>query len=163
MEVSSLTPFSGPALDRGLAGTLLAMARLDDPALTAAGAAMHIAEHRDAAEKAVQQLAERAAGQPDLPLAKREALRSALVDRGRALLAAWERLEAAARAGGYQRVYSPYDRGRGAAQWMLSTVLDPERPQEEPEVKLFTAPTSMRDVEPVSHLWLKRGRLGGMA
>jgi len=161
VEVSSLTPFSGPALDRGLAGTLLAMARLDDPALTPATAAMRIADHRAQAEKAVQQIAERAAGQPDLALEKRATLRTALVERGRALVAAWERLALLAPAGGYLRAYSPYDRGRGGAKAMLSTVLDPEQPQEEPEVKLFTAPTSMRDVEPVSHLWLKRGRLGG--
>ena len=34
VEATSLTPFSGPAIERGLAGTLVAMGRLADPVLT---------------------------------------------------------------------------------------------------------------------------------
>jgi hypothetical protein len=46
VEATSLTPFSGPALERGLSGTLVAMARLGDIAMTPPGAAMDIEKHR---------------------------------------------------------------------------------------------------------------------
>ena len=63
--------------------------------------------------------------------------------------------------GVYQRVYSPWDRGRPpASRNLLRQVLDTPESQAPPEAGLFTAPTSMRDVEPSTHLWL-RTRLGG--
>jgi hypothetical protein len=43
---------------------------------------------------------------------------------------------------------------------MLRQVLDTPEAQAPPEAKLFTAPASMRDVEPSTHLW-RRSRLGG--
>src|SRR4030095_14230532 len=59
VEATSLTPFSGPALDRGLTGTLVAMARLGDGAMTPAAAAMDIEKHRKFAEACVDALAAR--------------------------------------------------------------------------------------------------------
>jgi hypothetical protein len=163
VEASSLTPFSGPALDRGLAGTLLAMARQDDPALTPSSAAMHIGEHRDLAEEAVRSLADRGALQPGLAEDRKEAVRAGLTARARALVDAWERLAQIAPEGGYRRIYSPWDRGKGGTDRpMLRQVLDRPQFQEPPEAKLFTAPSSMRDVEPSTHLWL-RSRLGGQS
>lgn len=161
VEASSLTPFSGPALDRGLAGTLLAMARQEDPALTPSAAAMRIAEHRGPADEAVRALAERGARQPGLAEDRKEAVRDGLTARARALVEAWERLAKLAPEGGYRRIYSPWDRGKGVADRpMLRQVLDSPEIQAPPEAKLFTAPASMRDVEPSTHLWLK-SRLGG--
>ena len=57
VEVTSLTPFSGPALDRGLAGALVAMVRLLTPAMMPAGAAMDIDQHRKVADRVVELLA----------------------------------------------------------------------------------------------------------
>jgi hypothetical protein len=163
VEVSSLTPFSGPALDRGLAGTLLAMARQDDPVLTPAAAAMTSRDHRDLAEAAVSALAERGARQPGLSDGQRAAARASLTARAQALVDAWERLAQLAPEGGYQRVYSPWDRGKPAnARWLLRQVLDAPESQAPSEAMLFTAPTSMRDVEPSTHLW-RRTRLGGQS
>lgn len=162
VEASSLTPFSGPALDRGLAGTLLAMARHDVPALTPSAAAMRIADHRDVAEEVVQRLAERAALQPGLDGERREAVRASLTERARALVDAWERLAQIAPGGGYRRIYSPWDRGKGITdRQMLRTVLERPQDQEPREVEMFKAPSSLRDVEPSTHLWLEKGRLGG--
>ena len=161
VEATSLTPFSGPALDRGLAGTLLAMARQGEPELTPAAAAMSVREHRERTAEAVRGLAERGARQPGLTAERSEAVRAALTARAQALVAAWEELARLALEGGYQRVYSPWDRGRPAASRnLLRQVLETPEPQAPPEVELFTAPTSMRDVEPSTHLWL-RTRLGG--
>jgi hypothetical protein len=42
VEATSLTPFSGPALDRGLAGVLVALVRLLDPSMTPAEAVMAV-------------------------------------------------------------------------------------------------------------------------
>jgi hypothetical protein len=161
VEASSLTPFSGPALDRGLAGTLVAMARQGDPALTPPAAAMRIAEHGDLAEEVVSGLAKRGTRQPGLAEDQKQAVRAGLAARARALVAAWERLARIAPEGGYRRIYSPWDRGKsGTDRPMLRQVLDAPEVQAPAEVKLFTAPTSMREVEPSAHLWL-RSRLGG--
>jgi hypothetical protein len=161
VEVSSLTPFSGPALDRGLAGTLLAMARQDDPELTPAAAAMTIKDHRGQAAAAVRGLAERGARQPGLTRGQQDAVRASLTARAGALVAAWERLAEIAAEGGYRRVYSKWDRGKPAgSRPMLRQVLDTPEPQAPAEAALFTAPSSMRDVEPSTHLWLK-SKLGG--
>lgn len=161
VEVSSLTPFSGPALDRGLAGTLLAMARQNDPALTPSAAAMHIREHLESAGEAVRDLAARGAHQPGLTPGQSDAARASLTVRAQGLVDAWERLAQIAADGGYRRVYGPWDRDRSAAdRTLLRQVLDRPEAQAPPEAKLFTAPTSMREVEPSTHLWL-RSRLGG--
>ena len=39
--------------------------------------------------------------------------------------------------------------------------LDDDQPEAGTDEAKFAAPTSMRDVEPVVHLWMMRGRLGG--
>ncbi|MES1244262.1 MAG: DISARM system helicase DrmA [Acidobacteriota bacterium] len=161
VEASSLTPFSGPALDRGLAGTLLAIARQDDPVLTPSAAAMTVSGHRDLADKAVEALAERGAGQPGIPDSRKDAVKAGLAKRARALVESWEKLAQDARDGGYRRVYSPWAADRNTSDKpMLRQILDPPDPQAPPEAKDFTAPTSMRDVEPSTHLWRKT-RLGG--
>lgn len=59
VEAQSLTPFSGPALERGLAGTLVSMVRLADPRMTEPAAAMMIDKHRADAERWVGLLAAR--------------------------------------------------------------------------------------------------------
>ncbi|MBK8172534.1 MAG: helicase, partial [Sandaracinaceae bacterium] len=60
VEAQSLTPFAGPALDRGLAGTLLAMMRLGDAPLTPPSGAMELIAERTAANACVAAMAERA-------------------------------------------------------------------------------------------------------
>jgi hypothetical protein len=64
VEAMSLTPFSGPALDRGLAGTLVAMSRLLDPDMAPPLAAMSIDTANTVAATAVGHLADRCSRQP---------------------------------------------------------------------------------------------------
>ncbi len=161
VEVTSLTPFSGPALDRGLAGTLVATARLLRTALTAPAAAMDIERHRDIAEEAVRLLAARGGAQPGVFGPRYDRTVAEIRQRGRNLVDAWISLVTRARAEASRRSYSPYDRDRAAGKRILHTPLDEDPPPEGSDDAKFAAPTSMRDVEPTCHLWLERGRLGG--
>src|SRR5262249_46684420 len=65
VEASSVTPFSGPALDRGLAAVLVAMIRHGHAELAPARGAMRIPDHPEVVERAIAALRERAARQKD--------------------------------------------------------------------------------------------------
>jgi hypothetical protein len=123
---------------------------------------MLLAAHRKIGEDAVARLADRGASQPGVDGARHDRVREVLVARGRNLLDSWERLvteaahEAAAR-----RSYSRFDRDRTAGKPLLRLVLDEDKPAEGSDDAKFTAPTSMRDVEPSVNLWMERGSLGG--
>jgi len=159
VEATSLTPFSGPALDRGLSGTLVAMARLGDTKLTPPTAAMDIETHRKIVEACVDAIARRGgeqAREQDAFARLTEELRQ----RGTKIIDAWMNLVREARtedAG--KRSYSPYDKEK-VGKPLLHTVVDDARPRD-PDGARFAAPTSMRDVESAVHLWLERDSLGG--
>jgi len=161
VEAQSLTPFSGPALERGLAGTLVAMTRLLHREMTPPAAAMELGKHRARAEEAVQLLAARAARQPGLDGGKDEERRGRIVAIGKNLLDAWENLIHEAVEGGAPRSYSRFDKDAAAGKALLRTVLDDDKPERGSDEEKFVAPTSMRDVEPSVHLWLERRQLGG--
>jgi hypothetical protein len=161
VEATSLTPFSGPALDRGLTGTLVAMTRLGDLGMTAPASAMAIGDHQAYAEACVQAIARRGAAQADDDdEAKR--LLATLRGRGTKVIEAWQKLVTTARheAAG-KRSYSPFDKDKTAGKALLYTVLDENQPEPHSDDARFAAPTSMRDVEPSVHLWLERRSLGG--
>lgn len=159
VEATSLTPFSGPALDRGLAGVLVGMSRFADPALTPSGGAMSLPDQRAAAERALVALAERGAR---LAWNRYDEVKAVLMDRGQNLLDAWERLvETAAKEAAATRSYSPFDREKRGRP-ILFTAVDEDKPEPGSDDAKFAAPTSMRDVEPNVHLWLERTHaLGG--
>lgn len=160
VEAQSLTPFSGPALERGLVGTLVSMVRLLDTEMTPPSSAMELGSHRELAERMVKVIAERAGRQPRSD----EELVAALERRGRDLLDAWEMVIDNAKQGAGKRAYSPFDKAKDAGKALLWTALDEDESiAGQPEAK-FSAPTSMRDVEATAHLWLQRGKaLGGRA
>ncbi len=161
VEAASLTPFSGPALDRGLAAVLIAIARHHNPILTPAAAASLILQHPDLAEAAVAALAERARLQPGVEGDSHGELVDKVQARGRDLLDTWKGLVDEAREAAAERSYSPFDRDRTAGKPLLFTRIDEDQPEPGTDDAKFAAPTSMRDVEPTVHLWLKRRRLGG--
>jgi hypothetical protein len=158
VEAQSLTPFSGPALERGLAGTLVAMTRLMDATLTKPQSAMLLGERRATGDKAALLLAERGAALSGSDYAK---VRDVLSGRGKSLLDSWEVLIKRAREGAGTRSYSRFDKDKTAGKPMLFLALDEERPPVGTDEAKFAAPTSMRDVEPTVHLWLQRRQLGG--
>lgn len=161
VEATSLTPFSGPAIERGLAGTLVAMTRLGDARMTPAGAAMDIEAHRKVAEACIEALAARGGrlnDDADDATRARDALRS----RGTKIVDAWTKLVKEARhEAAAKRSYSPYDRDKAAGKPLLFTAIDDNRPDPSSDEGRFVAPTSMRDVEPSVHLWVERRALGG--
>jgi hypothetical protein len=162
VEATSVTPFSGPALERGLAGCLIAMTRHGVVDMAPPLAAMELDTHKQAAQAAVRALIERAVAQPGAS-GNADDVENELRILAQRVLDRWSTFVAEARAGGAQRCYSPYDVDRAGVP-MLHTALDEKRIQEKglADTKHFVAPTSMRDVEPTVHLWLKpAGAVGG--
>lgn len=160
VEVTSLTPFSGPALDRGMVGTLVAMIRHLRTTLMPADAAMAIEQNRAIADLAVRMLSERGGRQPDVG-ADHDVLVASITKRGKNVVDAWISIVTEARGQGGRRSYSRFDRAREAGKPLLYQPLDDNRPEEGSDEAKFAAPTSMRDVEPNVHLWLERRQLGG--
>src|SRR5204863_4628215 len=72
VEALSVTPFSRRALDRGLAGALVGLARHVDPVMTSARGASAILEERSALEAVADVFARRAAGHAKLPAAEQD-------------------------------------------------------------------------------------------
>lgn len=163
VEATSVTPFSGPALDRGLAGVIVGMTRLVDPALTPSAGAQDLAAYRTTGERAVATLADRAGREKKGGPSESTQTVTGLTQRGKSLLDSWERLVEKSKTGAYERCYSPYDREHKGRP-LLFTVLDTDRvagtdPSQKSDEDKFAAPTSMRDVEPSVHLWIERGGL----
>lgn len=153
VEATSVTPFSGPALDRGLAGCLIAMTRHGDVALAPPAGAMGLDDHPDVAQAAVAALVARAEAQPHADGADVDTELRILAQR---VLDRWSTFIAGAKAAAGVRCYSPWDPDR-TGKPMLFTVIDEKRAEDAgtPDTEHFVAPTSMRDVEPTVHLWLK--------
>ncbi len=156
VEVMSLTPFSAPALDRGLAGSLLAMARHLGGELQPSSGVMEVEANRAAVNAAIDVLAERAGREGrDLDVRGHDELVETLRNRGRSLLDAWISLVRASREGAGERCWSPFDRGHKGKP-LLFTALDADVPPEGTDDARFAAPTSMRDVEATAHIWVDR-------
>ena len=90
VEATSVTPFSPRALDRGLAGTLVALARQGHSPMTAPRGASEILRERPRLEFVVAALAERAFEHDnDLPAEEKERLKQQVQLRARDLLDDW--------------------------------------------------------------------------
>ncbi|HVJ93535.1 MAG TPA: helicase-related protein, partial [Labilithrix sp.] len=154
VEAGSVTPFSAPALDRGLAGLLVTMTRLAEDELTLPDAVTRAERMRPVAEKAVAAIADKAAfekrGRSEAA-AKR--VRDEVAALGKNLLEAWA---SAVADDAEERVttYSGLEPGKGEP--LLFTAMDGQRPHAHLPRGKFRAPTSMRDVEPSVHLWKSR-------
>ena len=154
VEATSVTPFSGQALDRGLVGSLLSMIRHGIPKMEPPTGVMSIHEQRPAAEALLAWMVGRARGHRNFPDDDAETRIASLVRaRGKSFLDAWERVVDKARAGAAIRVYSKNDRAGSEGLWLLFTASD--EPPADHDARCFQVPTSMRDVEPSVHVWLR--------
>jgi hypothetical protein len=160
VEATSVTPFSGPALDRGLTGTLMAMTRFAAPELTPPRGAMALPANRALANDVLERLAARAGLQPELTADGQQKLADDVRKRGENLLDTWTDLVRSTPDDPKQRRYSKYDRDKTGGKPLLFTPLDEDRPPPASPEARFAAPTSMRDVEATAHLWLVGRRLG---
>jgi hypothetical protein len=154
VEATSVTPFSPRALDRGLAGTLVALARHGVSEYTPPRGAGHILKNYPALEAAVEALSRRAEEtHRDAPSEVKARLAQAVRDRCRNLLDEWSRIAKELADVGRTLVYQPYERDVG--QPLLRPFLDPELERLQARHRKFRANRSLRDVEPNVNLFLK--------
>lgn len=155
VEATSVTPFSLPALDRGLAAVLVALVRLGDPNLTPPEGMMDLPKQRPHAEGSARLVAARAGSARDMSEPDRKRVVAAIEARANNLVDAWERVVERANKDAGKRSYSPFDRPR-LGNPLLHQSVDVDKPVVGTDDAKFAAPTSMRDVEPTVHLWLER-------
>jgi hypothetical protein len=151
VEATSVTPFSPRALDRGLAGTLVALARQGHPPMTPARGATAILTERGRLDFVVDALAARAAAYAETP-EEAEALRQRVRGRCVDLLDEWSHIAHDLQGQGVQLQYQIET---GAAQRLLYEFLSPELKKLPQRHRKFRANRSMRDVEPAVNLWVK--------
>ena len=150
VEATSVTPFSPRALDRGLAATLVALARLGHGSMTAPTGASAILSERKQLEFVVEALANRARepGKDDA-----EQIRQVVRKRADNLLDTWTLIAEGYRKDGTGFQYNPAE--AGAAQPLLREFMDTGLAGLHKRHKEFRANRSMRDVEPSVNLWLR--------
>jgi hypothetical protein len=114
---------------------------------------MKLHEHRAFADAALEALVERGRRHREWQDDEAEQrMADELRARGRNFLDAWERVVSRAKEFG-ERTYSEYDRRKSEGQPVLRVVTDD--PPVDLDERRFVAPTSLRDVEPNSHIWVR--------
>ena len=168
VEATSVTPFSAPAIDRGLAALVVALARLLEVDMTASSEAMNAEGLQAASTRILAAVVRKAANQPSVGAggeAIGDSFAQTVSDRAESLIESWLALIADRKTKLAHLHYSPFDVHRDKGRPLLRTVLELRAPDRETNEllsaneKLFAAPTSMRDVEPSVHLW-RRYKLG---
>lgn len=163
VEATSVTPFAMPALDRGLCGSLVSMARFMVDALSGDEQVHLLGEYRGQVQAAVEALCERAGNQAQLGHAAlthgedTQRLAELVKDRAENLLDTWQVRARRAKEDGQPLVYSRPKRS-SKRDPLLRDPLDRGElnPQDEADAAAlkFLAPHSMRDVEPSVPLWV---------
>ena len=155
VEVASVTPFSARALDRGLAGALVALARHAEAALTPPTGVAKIAEKRSALEKqildAFLERVEHQGHTDEAELLERiRSVRNRVVD----LLDSWRKIIEDYQEEGIAVSYQRYEPGSGHGKFMLQEMLETDFDSE--HHRKFRVNRSLRDVEPEVHIFLNR-------
>ena len=157
VESASVTPFSARAIDRGLAGLVVGLARHLPPRMAGSRKAEEVGDV-DGLETLIAGILTRraAAHRPDYPPAmlKRIEARLAL------LLQQWQEVVLGVRTDGQFLKYSYWEKGKGGTS-LLSTAVDDLKGNHAELLDNFRAPTSMRDVEPSVHIWVDQQRVEG--
>ena len=155
VEATSVTPFSPRALDKGLAGALVGLARQGHKPMTAPLGAMEILNERGRLEFVIRTLTERAANHAAMTPQEAERLRQRLRERAQDLLDEWAKAAQRLQEVGGRLQYNPVE--AGGAKQLLYDFLSSEvknLPPTHPYMK-FRANRSLRDVEPDVNLWVK--------
>lgn len=154
VEATSVTPFSLQTLDRGLVGTLVSMLRHGILDLEPATGVMRLPENRALAETILEVLVRRGARHRKWDSTDaEERLEAELRARGKKFLDSWKKVVERAKSGAGQRTWSRFDKKKSEDPPLLHTAND-ETPSDLDE-RRFQAPTSMRDVEANTHLWIR--------
>lgn len=152
VEATGVTPFSPRALDRGLAGTVVALARLGSRTLTPPLGAGAITTERSHLEFVSQILVDRVRQHANLSQQDADALAQVVRARTEDLLDDWCQIALDYDA---QGVRLQYQEEVGAAQRLLHEFLHPALKQLPARHLKFRANRSMRDVEPEVNLWVR--------
>ncbi len=152
VEATSVTPFSPRALDRGLAGTLVALARLGYAPMTPPRGAGEILKERPNLDFAVTCLSDRAKAHATMPADQAEQLRLKVRERAMDLFDEWSKIAMDLNQVG---VALQYQKELGQARRLLYEFLNPELKLLRAGYRKFRANRSLRDVEPSVNLWLK--------
>jgi hypothetical protein len=154
VEATSVTPFSLQTLDRGMVGALLSMIRHGLLEMEPARGVMRLHDNRPLADQVLEALVTRGRKHREWHDAEAEQrIADELRARGRNFLDAWERVIDRAVEGAADRTYSSHDRRKVEGKPLLHTSTD--EPPDDLDERRFVAPTSMRDVEPSTHVWLR--------
>jgi hypothetical protein len=154
VEATSVTPFSLQTLDRGMVGTLLSMLRHGIIDMEPARGVMKLHENRTLAEEVLEVLVQRGRHHRLWHDAEAEdRIAAELRARGKNFLDAWEKVVDRAVEGAAQRTWSKQDKRKQEGVPLLHTATDD--PPADLDERRFQAPTSMRDVEPSTHVWLR--------
>jgi hypothetical protein len=165
VEAQSVTPFSLPALDRSLASVVVGLVRhAGRPQLAAPRGAEKAELIGQAITGVADVIYQRAQAQPQLTgteLAQYVAQRSkSIVDKWRSIVSPTVDSQGSAAA----HCYSPYEERRAKAVALMRTPEDDAARDDSTKLRPtdprfpFVAPTSMRDVEPSSAIWVRRRR-----
>ncbi len=157
VEATTVTPFSGQTLDRGLVGTMLTMIRHGIEELEPPTGVMHLHAHRSQAELLLDWLVDRARRHRDQGKDAEERIADLVRRRGRDFLDSWERIVDKAKKGAAERIYSGLDHVKDEGKALMYTATDD--PPDDHDARQFEAPTSMRDVEPSVPVWLRFAQL----
>ncbi|MCD4654438.1 DISARM system helicase DrmA, partial [bacterium] len=150
VEVSSVTPFSARALDRGFAGILVALARHLDTRLTPSRGVEAITAVDDTLRQQLLDIfLERVRNQPFADEKEQQERERSVQNRIAELLDAWKKIIKYYRDDGVRVQYQKYE-GRSTDRPFLRDMLNTDF--ELPEQKKFRANRSMRDVEPQVNL-----------
>ncbi|HEY7326591.1 MAG TPA: DISARM system helicase DrmA [Gemmataceae bacterium] len=153
VEATSATPFSPRALDRGLAGTLVALARLGHSPLTPPRGAEQILKEGTKLNFVIETLTQRAFACCPGDTPEREQVRERVRTRVKDLLDEWSRITMDYGQVNTSLQYNQYE--AGGAKPLLHHFLDPELKKLPARHRKFRANRSLRDVEPSVNLWLK--------
>jgi len=154
VEAASVTPFSPRAIDRAIAGAVVALARHGNPALTAPTQAAAVLQERVRMAFVADAFGDRAAVHDRLLSAdEADALRQKLRGRIADLLDSWAKVAKQKQDVGAGLQYGTEV---GGAPQLLFDPLDPDLATQPPDARKFKAHRSMRDVEPNVNLWVRR-------
>jgi hypothetical protein len=155
VEASSVTPFAARALDRGIAGTLVGLARHGERALTPPFGAENIAAVRPQLERMlIDAFHTRIDAQAFFEITEREERQRNVRERIVDLLDAWTTLVSIQTREGGHMGYQKYDMSATAKQPQADLLHDMLAPLDDPREKKFRANRSLRDVEPSVNLFL---------
>lgn len=145
VEVTSVTPFSPRALDKGLAATVVALARHGLASMAAPKGAMNVLSQFDRLKFVVDTLSDRAAHYITRPPEESERIRQDLRRRIEDIMDKWKRIALELQGQNSQLQYNSSEVGNATP--LLHEFLDSELDNLSKEYKTFRANRSMRDVE----------------